>query len=113
MDNHPDTVPSLSASDQDEVQGAITTDAQPSANRRNGRDPMTRITVKFTVKELSLLSSLASDQLFRREFIDPQLPGYTPNPAELNLGKQLVERLRLLSERGTGTRLIRRNGATR
>ena len=74
---------------------------------------MTRITLKFTIKELSLLSSLASDQLFRREFIDSQLPGYTPDPAELSLGKQLVERLRLLKEQGTGTRLIRRNGATR
>jgi hypothetical protein len=73
---------------------------------------MTRITVTFTAKELSLLSSLASDQLFRREFIDSRLPGYTSNPAELSLGKRLVERLRLLTGRATGTRLVRRNGAT-
>ena len=56
---------------------------------------MTRITVKLTAKELELLSSLASDQLFRREFIDSRLPGYQSNPAELSLGKKLVERLRL------------------
>ena len=74
---------------------------------------MTRITVTFTPKELSLLSSLASDQLFRREFIDPRLPGYKSNPAELSLGKRLVERLRLLTDRATGTSVIRRNGATR
>lgn len=37
---------------------------------------MTLITVKFTPKELDLLRSLASDQLFRREFIDPRMPGY-------------------------------------
>ena len=74
---------------------------------------MTRITVTFTPKELSLLSSLVSDQLFRREFIDPRLPGYKSNPAELSLGKRLVERLRLLTDRATGTSVIRRNGATR
>ena len=46
---------------------------------------MTRITVKFTAKELELLSSLASDQLFRREFIDSRLPSHKSNPAELGL----------------------------
>lgn len=74
---------------------------------------MTRITVTFTAKELSLLSTLASDQLFRREFIDRRLPGYKPDPTELSLGKQLVERLRLASDRATGTRLARHNGAAR
>ena len=68
---------------------------------------MTRITIKFTTKELELLSSLASDQLFRREFIDPRLPGYKSNTADLRLGKQLVERLRVLTSRAAG----RRNGA--
>jgi hypothetical protein len=55
---------------------------------------MTLITIKFTQKELELLTALASDQLFRREFIDPRLPGYKPVSGELNLGKSLVERLR-------------------
>jgi len=58
---------------------------------------LTRITIKFTTKELDLLSSLASDQLFRREFIDPRLPGYKVDPVELSIGKKLVERLRLLA----------------
>ncbi len=62
---------------------------------------MTRITLKLTSKELELLTSLASDQLFRLEFIDSRLPGYNANLPELGLGKQLVARLRLLSERAT------------
>lgn len=72
---------------------------------------MTSITVKFTAKELELLSSLASDQLFRREFIDPRLPGYKSNASELSLGKQLVERMRLLTDRATRTPSPRTSGA--
>ena len=63
---------------------------------------MTQISVKFTTYEIELLSSLASDQLFRREFIDPRLPGYKSNPADLSLGKKLVERMRLLVDRPGG-----------
>ena len=60
---------------------------------------MTQISVKFTTHEIELLSSLASDQLFRREFIDPRMPGHRSNPADLSLGKKLVERMRLTAER--------------
>jgi hypothetical protein len=61
---------------------------------------MTRITVKLTARELDILNSLASDQLFRREFIDPRVPGRNKfNPADLTLGKKLVERLRLKTDR--------------
>lgn len=83
------------------------------ALREHEWDPMTLITVKLTAKELDLLTVLASDQLFRREFIDPRMPGYTCNPGELSLGKKLVERLRLIADRGYATRipLRRRNGA--
>jgi hypothetical protein len=73
---------------------------------------MTLITVKLTAKELELLSSLASDQLFRREFIDSRLPGYKSNPAELSLGKKLVDRLRLMMGRAKGIPLPGRYGAT-
>jgi hypothetical protein len=72
---------------------------------------MKRVTVTFTMDELSLLSNLVSDQLFRREFIDRRLPGHEPNPLELSLGKQLVERLRLLTGGATATRPARQNGA--
>ena len=60
---------------------------------------MTLISVKFTTHEIELLSSLASDQLFRREFIDPRMPGHRSNPVDLDLGKKLVERLRLTADK--------------
>jgi hypothetical protein len=65
---------------------------------------MKRITVTFTAAELALLRSLAADQLFRREFIDPRLPGYRANAAEIALGKQVVERLRLSTDAAMGTK---------
>jgi hypothetical protein len=54
------------------------------------------MTLKLTLEELKLLASLASDQLFRRQFIDPKMPGYRTNSGEINLGKALVARLRLI-----------------
>ena len=54
------------------------------------------MTLKLTVEELRLLATLASDQIFRRQFIDPKMPGYRPNPGEMDLGKALVARLRLM-----------------
>jgi hypothetical protein len=54
------------------------------------------MTLKLTLEELRLLATLASDQLFRRQFIDPKMPGYQPNAVEMNLGKALVARLRLM-----------------
>lgn len=65
---------------------------------------MTRITVKLTIRELELLASLASDQLFRREFIDQMMPGCKINPAEIGLGKHLVERLQALIDPGSPRR---------
>lgn len=56
---------------------------------------MTQITLKFTVTELQILTGLAADQLFRKEFIDSRLPGFKSNPSELNVAKQLVQRMRL------------------
>ena len=63
---------------------------------------MKRINFAVTVDELRLLASLASDQLFRRQFIDPKMPGYKGNPEEVVLGKALVGRMRLIidGERG-------------
>jgi hypothetical protein len=73
---------------------------------------MKRITVTFTTAELALLRSLAADQLFRREFIDPRLPGYRSNRAEIAQGKQLLERLKLLTDAAMGTRPSGRNETT-
>jgi hypothetical protein len=66
---------------------------------------MPSITLKLTDQELGLLTNLAADQLFRREFIDPRMPGYKFNPGELSLGKKLVERLRQLTERAANARM--------
>ena len=54
---------------------------------------MGNLTLKLTLEELRLLAALASDQLFRKQFIDPKMPGYRPNSAEMTLGKTLVARL--------------------
>ena len=54
---------------------------------------MTLLTLKLTIEELELLTTLASDQLFRREFIDPRMPGHRANPKEMALGKALVGRM--------------------
>jgi hypothetical protein len=71
---------------------------------------MTNISLKLTVKELDLLCTLASDQLFRREFIDARLPGYPSNIGELGTGKKLIERLRNITDRAKRVPLPRRNG---
>jgi len=65
------------------------------------------ITLKLTDHELGLLTSLAADQLFRREFIDPKMPGYKFNPGELSLGKKLVERMRLTADRAANARVTK------
>jgi hypothetical protein len=53
------------------------------------------ITLRFTATELEILLRLAADQLFRKEFIDSRLPGCQSDIAELNIGKQLVQRMKL------------------
>ena len=58
------------------------------------------INVKLTSKEIELLAALASDQLFRREFIDPKMPGYKGNSAEIGMGKALVSKLRSILNPG-------------
>ena len=63
---------------------------------------MTSVNLKLSLNELELLASLASDQLFRREFIDPKMPGYRADPAQLSLGKVLLARLNSLSATSSG-----------
>jgi len=64
---------------------------------------MKNIKLELTPAELTLLTSLVSDQMFRREFIDSKMPGYKPDPEQLQIGKALVGRLRSMSGQG-GTR---------
>jgi hypothetical protein len=61
---------------------------------------MKSINFAVTVEELTLLASLASDQLFRRQFIDPRMPGYKGSPEEVARGKALVGRMRLIIDDG-------------
>jgi len=63
---------------------------------------MKKLTLEFTVEELSALTDMASNQLFRKQFIDPKMPGFIPNHEELGLCKNLVGRLRTAmdSQRG-------------
>ena len=51
---------------------------------------MGNMTLKLTLEELRLLAGLAADQLFRKQFIDPKMPGYRAKPEEMKLGKTLV-----------------------
>jgi hypothetical protein len=63
---------------------------------------MENVKIEVTLQELLLVTSLMSDQLFRREFIDPKMPGYKTDPAELALGKQLVLRLKSVVQQVAG-----------
>jgi hypothetical protein len=65
---------------------------------------MKRLNLKLTIQELELLTSLAADQLFRREFIDPKMPGYKTNREEIGLSKALIERLRVLHKSASSSR---------
>jgi hypothetical protein len=62
---------------------------------------MTQITVRLNLEDLRLLAALAADQLFRREFIDPKMPGYKADPAEVQRGKALVAYLRQAIDQGS------------
>jgi hypothetical protein len=68
---------------------------EASTSPQNGESTK-KTTLTLTSGELKLLTSLVSDQLFRRQFIDPKMPGYKRNPDEMDLGKALLARLRLM-----------------
>ncbi len=59
---------------------------------------MKRISLTLTVDELKLLASLAEDQLFRRQFIDPKMPGYKGSAEDITLGKSLLGRMQNMLE---------------
>ena len=64
---------------------------------------MKNIKIEMTLDELLLLTTLTSDQLFRREFIDPKMPGYKGDPSELAMGKDLVLRLKCIAREASGS----------
>ncbi len=67
---------------------------------------MKNMKIELSLDELLLLTTLMSDQLFRREFIDPKMPGYKRNPAELAMGKDLVLRLRSVAREVSGSAVV-------
>ena len=71
-----------------------------------GEERIKSVTLKLTLEELRLLATLASDQLFRKQFIDPKMPGFRANSEEMNLGKVLVARLRLMIDEALGKKHI-------
>ena len=76
---------------------------QQTESGKSKKDTAALITVKLTGKEIELLAQLASDQLFRREFIDPKMPGNRTDSSETSFGKNLVVRLRALVDNGRKT----------
>ena len=67
---------------------------------------MKNIKVELTLDELLVVTTLLSDQLFRREFIDPKLPGYKGDPAELAMGKDVVLRLKSMAREAAGSAAV-------
>ncbi len=67
---------------------------------------MKNIRIEVTREELLLLTTLMADQLFRREFIDPKMPGYKKDPVELEMGKDLVLRLKSMAREASGSAFI-------
>lgn len=67
---------------------------------------MKPINFTLTFEELRLLATLASDQLFRRQFIDPKMPGYRGIPEEIDIGKALVGRMQSLLDEARQARAL-------
>ncbi len=68
---------------------------------------MKKLTLDFTPEELGILTTMASDQLFRKQFIDSKMPGFKPNREELDMCKNLVGRLRaIVDEQRTKNALV-------
>ncbi len=76
---------------------------------------MKKLTLDFTPEELGILTTMASDQLFRKQFIDSKMPGFKPNREELDMCKNLVGRLRAIvdEQRTKNASLVEKKVATR
>jgi hypothetical protein len=63
--------------------------------------------LQLTFQELEVLLPLATDQLFRNEFIDRRIPGFQKSHEEIQAAKatlnQIKERLRLAQEKPGNT----------
>lgn len=63
--------------------------------------------MQLTFQELEVLLPLATDQLFRNEFIDRRIPGFQKSLQDIQAAKamlnQIKERLRLAQEKSSNT----------
>jgi hypothetical protein len=71
----------------------------------NTEQDTTLITLKMTQKELQLLTALASDQIFRLEFIDSKLPGFKSRSGDIAMAKALIARMRGTVDPGAASRV--------
>ena len=53
-----------------------------------------KLSLELTVEELEVLLPLASDQLFRNEFIDTRMPGSKKSIEEIRSAKALISRIK-------------------
>jgi hypothetical protein len=63
--------------------------------------------LELTFAELEVLLPLASDQLFRNQFIDMRFPGFEKNITEIQSARAVIarikERLHLAQQKSAGT----------
>jgi len=50
--------------------------------------------LELTIEELEVLLPLASDQLFRNEFIDIRIPGFERNREKIQSAKAVISRIK-------------------
>src|SRR5437588_595240 len=71
-----------------------------AASHIQGGECMKSVTLKLTLEELRMLATLASEQVFRRQFIDTRMPGHKRNSDQMKLhGKTLAASHQLSPER--------------
>jgi hypothetical protein len=74
-----------------------------AANQEISHMATKKQSLELTLEELEVLLPLASDQLFRNEFIDTRLPGFKRDSEKVQLAKAVIsrtkERLRLAQQK--------------
>jgi hypothetical protein len=53
-----------------------------------------KLSLELTIEELEVLLPLASDQLFRNEFIDIRIPGFERNREKIQSAKAVISRIK-------------------
>lgn len=72
-----------------------------------------KVSIELTTEDLRILLSLASDALFRQQFIDTRMPGFRQDTECLQYSKDLVEQLRKILHEHRGDAPERKPGRRR